>query len=882
MDVTLIQTAQSPLDAITVDARGVSPSELWQTLVQNDAFRQHLVDATRELLAGTYRRDWPTRLLEAGVTARDGRLAQLVGWLDRPPEADAHQDALQYLAAFGQGTVTVFGQRATLEEALDDDLASGPLALLDATDHEPTLAVRLSKRSFAEQPREQRVNTLCLLAELATVCDVRVVCTGLTARWLADTHRSDLPAEFGESLTTGRATGDPTQEVVDEALRALDVDGSAVELLRVLAEEPGQTVPQSSLSSLLCRDASTISQLLNTLEGLSLAERFSVGAGNHVELQPAGLAVIEAFDAELGRQASLDAQFDDTGHSHDRPCNHAHGRGGDGDGQGQQPPTAAADAATASAPQSPSPYCTRYLDRPAHTAAAGIATDGAFTFATADEPDLNASGDAHTRFVSYDADRDEAVVAVRATTALQYVTSVALSLASPRLFDQALPETRLDEIDVPPHILRAGRCIGGFSSRAEDDATVLRDRLIEWGNDLAEMTRKLKTNRCEDRAALRGEILRSAHGLAGTIVHLLDVVGVDLVREIRIPNGLSTEDLDELSTAMTVAASIQSRYGHFSTYRQLYEQRDSKRQSAIAPDVDAADPLGEYIGAMVVRSPRADYLQEATETRLSNPNRYAGLAVHDDAPEFGVNVSVQRVDRTDYAEVTSRMCKLKNLTQTGAATTLLRTLASHPWAVARALHWLSPEDRRREIRLDEVRVALASLDHDDLLPETTSTVSKTVAALLRSARPLTKQELAEKAGVSTRSLRREQNLAALMAVDLVRETERGYRLSLPFATDDERGSHIVPDAVDDALAAQQDLLFDLALEFVDDATRFGDPDDPVGGAFMGVPPDIKALRTACPAIDPWVRVSRLLCDSPTPDPACVVLGVQSEQQPLSV
>ena len=186
--------------AARVDAGDHSPTGVWHEVATSDGFQDELVDAVRELLAGTRRPEWERTLLEAGVTARDGRYARLAAWLDRPPEHDAHQDALAYTAALGQGTVTVYGERCSLTDALEGDLADGPLALLEATDRTPTIAVRVGP-AFRERDREQRENTLALLGVLGQVCDVHLVGTRPTARSCWRTSRT-TPA--GAVPRTGR------------------------------------------------------------------------------------------------------------------------------------------------------------------------------------------------------------------------------------------------------------------------------------------------------------------------------------------------------------------------------------------------------------------------------------------------------------------------------------------------------------------------------------------------------------------------------------------------------------------------------------------------------------------------------------------------------
>jgi hypothetical protein len=352
--------------------------------------------------------------------------------------------------------------------------------------------------------------------------------------------------------------------------------------------------------------------------------------------------------------------------------------------------------------------------------------------------------------------------------------------------------------------------------------------------------------------------MRSAHGLAGSIAHLLDVAGVDLIRELRIPSPVNDSDIADIMETVSVAATIQSTYGHYATYRQLFEDRPAKLETALSPQVDAADPYGTYIGSLVVRSPSPDRVLEPLADHLADP-----LPVREDRPEIAVEVPLREADRSDYVGVLNRVGERKNLTATPEATTLCQTLVSNPWALSAALNRLGEESQQRPIRLDEVRVALAHLDAEKLLPDATPTVSKTVAALLRSVHPLSKTELSEKAGVSPRSLRSDGNLDALVALDLVRETDDGnYRLTLPFATDDERGTQVCPDVVDDDHAVPRDVLYETVLSLVDDAgNRVADPDDPLGALFFGPGIDTERLVAELPWIEPWVRVARLLSGS---------------------
>ncbi len=327
--MTLVLSSQDRANALHIDASDSPPSAVLQSILTSDEFQEALTDAVRDILAGTKKSERTLTLREQGLTARDGRYAPLVGCLDVreedalphqiPPEPVDHKNTLRYTVALGRGeSAPVWSDYLTLEEALESDLVDDPLAVLAAAGVTP-IAARIDKDDFAERPRRQRENTLQLLATFATQCDVYLVCTWLRARWLADNLRSDPPLNFDSCLDTGRDGPHPAEEVASHALRTLNPECGSVQVLRELADEPTQTVPQSSLPDLVRRDASAVSQHLNKHEGLDLVDRYSVGAGDHVLLCEVGSVLLDRLDAETGRQAKANCLFDTTGHSNKRP-----------------------------------------------------------------------------------------------------------------------------------------------------------------------------------------------------------------------------------------------------------------------------------------------------------------------------------------------------------------------------------------------------------------------------------------------------------------------------------------------------------------------------------------------------------------------------------
>ncbi|MDG5821700.1 HTH domain-containing protein [Natronococcus sp. A-GB7] len=348
-----------------------------------------------------------------------------------------------------------------------------------------------------------------------------------------------------------------------------------------------------------------------------------------------------------------------------------------------------------------------------------------------------------------------------------------------------LTDSRLESLEDPPAILRDARCIGGLSDEALEDPETLREAFIEWGTDLEDLTAKVSAGEYEDRNRFRSSIMRSAHGLAGSIIHLFDALEIDVTRELRVPSGLDTNSLKELATSISIATAIQSKYGAFACYRQLFEAREKKRQAALSPTVDANDPLGTLIGSLVVRGEDVHRLRPELEHSLETP-----AALAEDAPEFAVHVSLSTVDRAAYASTATRILQSKNLQPTRETVSLLHALAGSPYAAARALQQLATEDDRRELRPDELRYALGTLEPAQLLSDLPPTVGQIVHTLLTAESRLSQRKLADRADVSARTIRNYRD--RLEALDLIRVDESGYRLALSFQTTTVRREPVVP------------------------------------------------------------------------------------------
>lgn len=842
----LTPTDQVPLGAVDLDATDRTVTNLWRVLLDDEGVQTALVNAARAFARG--------RTAPALYAALDDH--DIPKHLQRAAleTARGHRGAAWDLVALARGLAE--SHVGNHFAGVDEIHATAGLfaALENAPDAEtPTIAVRVGPE-FRDRRRGQREDVLQLLAVLAGGLDVRLVTSRVTRRWLADVHRADLPGV--SEWYDARHGGGPVAAVVEDALADLDPDGRAARFLKRLADEPAETLSYAALKAEATVGASRVRQVVGDLCDLDLVETYGPQSDRRVDLLEAGRRVVESLEAEAAGQQTLEESVSGTGKSLQQAVLPTRGREGGEDGE---------DAAAGRCP-----FRVRYANRAHHAAAAATAAEGGVTLleepATADETSV----EERTKYVSHDRGRDEAVVSVRATGGLHYVVSLATALASPRLLSKALPDERLEAVDDPPAILREARCIGALSEDVVDDPAALRETLVEWGEHVESLTTDLQHGEYEDRARFRGEIMRAAHGLAGSVVHMLAAAGVDVVRDVRVAPDLDADHLEDLARTVAISASIQSRYGAFAAYRQLYET-DAGRPT-FTPTVDAADPVASLIGGFVLRGADVTRLRGPLEDRLKRPGD-----PQEDAAEFVVRVPVREAGRREFGAAVGGVLSRKNLRPSRRLVSLLHALAPAPFAVSRALlGTLATEATPDGLRADEVRVALSTLEIDHLLPDLPPTVGKVVAALLQADTPLSQQALADAAGVSTRSLRTHRE--RLEALGLVDVNAAGWRLAVSFPTQEERRDEVLPSATTWTFVEATDAVLQAALP----TQRYADPEDPVAAAVFW-PPDPWGLIDADRPLSPWVALAGRLAGADPPDDreATVAMGPRVEQQALA-
>lgn len=638
--------------------------------------------------------------------------------------------------------------------------------LLGLGDDTVTISV-VFDRSFWNLRRSQRADVLEYLMTFSRACDVRFLSSTIQVRLLERRHEDVFDVSATDTTSTPPAT--PIEECVEHAQRTLNTDSREVELLRALYDASSENLSYTALNNEFPTvGRERIRQVIKALRDLDLVATYAGVGGYRAELTPAGREYIETLDAEIGRQQRLEDSVSESLQSSPQAVYSA---------GNTNPPTGVRRC-----------YRTVRLDRSHRIAAAEDAPEGTISYV--DHPPDEGLG--HRELgVNCEPDDDEALVSIRASGALEYIVSLARALASPKFLHPAFSDQRFEQLDEPGLILRNARGVGALSDEALDDKEVLVENLLEWEDALSEMTTDLHAGEYQDRDRLRSEIMRSAHGLAGTVVHLCDALGISVVRELRVPAGLDQEQLEELARAIALSLSIQSGYGVHNGFKNLFESREEKRRFKLGVDVDATAPYGGLIGGLCILGTDLHRLRPHLEDVLEAP-----AAVHSEAPEFAIGLDVGTPDRAAYARAITRVLTAKNLRPTREFVDLMMLYSRSPQAAARGIQrGLQPEDSRRPVRIDEARPALAVLDSSLLLKDAPPSVRDIVAGLLDADGPLSQKALAEAAGVSPSTVWRHDDV--LEALEFVDRTSSWYSLVItPHSTEGRQNEDVLPSYID--------------------------------------------------------------------------------------
>ncbi|WP_339106519.1 HTH domain-containing protein [Haloterrigena salinisoli] len=800
-----------------------------------------LLEAIREIATGRTPREFDDYLTEIGVTALRGAYRTPCINIARGGK-EAALNLLEYTRQLGTGH-SPLGPGFSSDE---EDIRSGALPILREADVTPTVAVVIDSEftNPDETKASERDQVLSFVVDLASACDVTLVAESQIERtFLWKFHRDQLPASVECECNPSRRDRLLSAEIDEKVTAAVDElgeDSKPVKYLRMLDDEGSQTLKYDDFVRETRVSRETVRyHVSQKLVPLGLVDRTEWYGKAAITLTHVG----EVYLDVITRQSRLDECVESTPNSSPQ-------------GVCTRPPQDG-DEGTA-------PYKAEYLPAYEHHAAAASATENGINLVK--EP-VDWEQNDRIRWVSYDEDKDEAVIAVRASGEYEYLVGTALALSDPKLLHKTLTVDRLEKIveEVPDCILRDARNLG-ITDKALDNPSEFRDAIVARGEEIEDLTTKAENS--EQRSAIRGKIMRWSHGLAGAVVHILDLAGVDLVREIRLPEKLDAgRHYEPLAESIARSAAIQSAYAdHYVGYRQLYEDRDEKRQRAITPDIDASAPVGSLIGSFVIRGKDVHRFAPVLKRRLERP-----VELHEDAPEFNIEIPIrEECGREAFEDVTARILWQKGMHPTQSVVSLLYGLVGSPYDAARALSKLGNEDNTREIRPDELRYALARLGPERILPDMAPSVSSIVYTLLCAEKRLPQKELAERADVSAQTIRNHRD--KLEALGLLHVGDDGYRLLLSFRTRDERQSPVTPEFGDMGFMDAIDALLEGTLP----PGRYGDPDDPIAGVLFWLPEPWLLLDDDRLCV--WTKLAATLTGTEIPELVeTVTMGPEIEQ-----
>ncbi|HET7324253.1 MAG TPA: hypothetical protein VFJ06_07975, partial [Halococcus sp.] len=547
-------TGQFPAETDVTVYPGKEDNDVWPPSKFHrelyDADESVLTDRLRESARSVGRRAASVAKLcdildSSGVDALDGSYADLCIGVAKG-RAD---DALELARTTRQlGGNTSHDVRTSL-----DDINGGDPALFAAADGvTPTIAISMD--GFTEVRNDQREDVLSLIRAYADGCRVVLVAGPVERGFLWLKHRDELPGSVKDDCNPRlgvQANPAAVKTRVEDARAALGADSKPVAILRVIADETSETLSYSALAAEMGVGQGTIrNHVTQRLQPHALVSRFDHLGTAHVSLSYIGQQFLNALDREIGRQSRFDECVKPTGNPDDN-CRvtppawegrHSPGAEGGGSaewcGCGSGGDAETSDDRDSHRNRLPHYHQARDAARHRYAAAAGSAVEGGIGLV--DHPIPEKEHDRAEPHWYYDEKADRLYVGAEYDNPMSWWTCIAVALANPRTFRHVLTPERIesgklgDLLTNHTDLLRDTRCLG-YLADADATAEGYRDALIQAAEDLRDLTKDLYHDNYENERRFRGEITSEALGLAGTMIHLLDLVDVEIVREARIP-----------------------------------------------------------------------------------------------------------------------------------------------------------------------------------------------------------------------------------------------------------------------------------------------------------------------------------------------------------
>lgn len=729
------------------------------------------------------------------------------------PYRESAQSQIEHWAQLGRGGIGIDGNGGGL-----DDVAS-LLELFDLAGRSPSVNLSLPL-AWPDADHSRRSRWLSFVTALSGSLSISLSVSRLDMLTVVDQHQDAIPASTVSKARQTRLSGSaPIEAAATTARKELGDDNAHWRVIAALLEEPRESAPVAALCDhmyLSDVSRSAVSKRVTRLVELGLVERITVDGSKFVSLLPAGAyAISEVRSGDTASQTDRNpsSESDQTGGVNNPRKNY--GITVDPQSSSGSPPSdrPAAEAAsvTADVPPSRSKQRTDWLRADAHHAAVAATRD--LDIAVCDD-DISASD--HSADLGISKHADEIVVLFEASrTMTRTATRLALALSDNRLMIPILNEIDEDDdfeglIESDPVILRLARQIGWISEDHESGAA-LANRLKAVRESMLDLLSQLGDGD-DFNHEIAHELSRKAHGLAGTLTHLYEMAGYEVIRSVEIRD-LSRNWNKPLSLVEWIATqqAICSRYGHYPLYRVQLEQDEENREAMLgAPVISPSDPKGSTVGKWVLRGSGLSHIEDALE------NLWSFLDPVDEDRRnyrrFVVDLDVGTPGRNEIATALHRLASMKNLEATRQTISVIHAFTGSIFDAAEALYALGGQDfgREREIYLQEVRVALSALSPAQIMPQVDNgSTGKIVHALLERKGAITTAELANAAGVSRKTIAEKAKLLA--GIGFVSIIDRGagkakqYRLELPWERDD---AETKPEPLSDAWHGETETIHD--------------------------------------------------------------------------
>jgi hypothetical protein len=735
------------------------------------------------------------------------------------------------------GSLTRIGTGRGLLNAGRAALRAGPVALLDALEVTPQVAVTLNEGEWVGTRSETRARSLGALDSLSEALDIQVVfSTPRMESILVDEHAgwTSRHLSLTEDADTSHPSGTGTDSDEDAALarQAWDIirdrEWSGTGYTRILGNLSAAGATRGDLAADDDVDLSegSIYAYVDDLADAGFVTIDDSTRPSTVNLTALGASIADYVAADGSVQNPAQASLTQSPNHDTSECIPQHRQDPARD---PHRPTddrvSAAESFLAATGDADTDGYTRFLGRysggtapreiePAtlhHQLQAGRCTDGV---SVVEDANLQEFDDGRVSYLSGGPSFDDDVaVVLEWGNPLGTLARLVGTLLGSRAWSKILRRSRLgsdlenlwagaDAFDAAlADVAKFGAQMGWMSSREEDDYLSYRERLENVRCSLLEDVGRFDELDHEQRSALLSKLI----GLATTATTLYHAAGFDLTVHLRVPDATQLRrDDDRYGRFLAFFRSVVAKQGVYrgpdgvhSIYRMQREQRSEKLKSRLGYEIDPGDPRAELTCSWVVA---VDEASDEVVDEIDDALRVEDHRVRDriqegneDAAVMDVPVAVANgpeatrriieafaMKKGFSAETRQDLDRLVNVVHAALGT---QDCAPSPFDVAAVMQALESKDNPAdELDVGALATGIATLPANRILPSLFDdgerpklALQKMLRALLASDEALTRSDLV---AVSSRNSV-DRYLQRLRALDIVERVGRGeYRAYL--------------------------------------------------------------------------------------------------------